>query len=606
MKTLLTLLALCLILSCSEQQEGTVIKFDPITSVENNLIPPVYIEGDSTWNIEDRMRHYGVPGLSVAVIHDGKIAWVKTYGITDKDSKESVTENTLFQAASISKPISAYAALRLVEKGKIDLTADINSQLRSWKLEENEFTKEKKVNVKNLLNHSAGITVHGFLGYSPDLPVPTLTQVLNGEEPANSEPARVDKVPEESYRYSGGGYNIVQQLMIDIEGRSFPEIMDSLVLHPLNMTKSTYQQPLPPQKLKYAATGYLPDGTMTKGKRHTYPEMAPAGLWTTSEDIAKFALNIQKTLSGEETKLLSQKMTNEMLSPFVEDFIGLGIFIRQRKDEVYFGHGGWNEGFSSDLVAHKDKGYGAAIMINSNHPAFIDELMRSIALTYKWESYFPIYEKMTEEKAADSNIIGKYLVQGHDYMEIVERDGQLLYKDGPEEKGVDFVKVSDSTYVVRSIDVLFKISKATESDSVNLQVIDSNSLEIRSSYTKYQGDSLLPIDVLLYQGFDKALDNYQLLKNINPNHPAVNEDNLNNMGYRFLGKENFEMAKHLFEINMMLYPESFNVYDSYAEACMELGEDQEAIKYYLKSLDLNPDNDNANYQMDKIKARQAN
>ena len=235
------LLSLAFLVSCSNNEQETTE--NKITQVENNLIPPIHIEGDSTWNILDRMEHYGVPGVSLAVIENGEIAWSKSYGTVDKESGNPVTEKTLFQAASISKPVSAYAALRLVEEGKIDLTQDVNSQLQSWKVPDNEFTSEKKVTVKNLLNHSAGITVHGFLGYSPGLEVPTLTQVLNGEPPANSQPAVVDKTPEESFRYSGGGYNIVQQLMIDIEGKTYPEIMKEKVLDPLDMNLSSFNQP---------------------------------------------------------------------------------------------------------------------------------------------------------------------------------------------------------------------------------------------------------------------------------------------------------------------------------------------------------------------------
>lgn len=148
------------------------------------------------------MEHYGVPGVSLAVIHDGKIAWTKTYGVMDRDTQEPVTGQTLFQAGSISKPVASYVALRMVEQGKIQLEEDINTYLTSWKIPDNDFTSEKKVTLKNLVSHSAGMTVHGFLGYSPDLPIPSLVQVLNGEEPANSPAIYVNKVPEESYRYS--------------------------------------------------------------------------------------------------------------------------------------------------------------------------------------------------------------------------------------------------------------------------------------------------------------------------------------------------------------------------------------------------------------------
>lgn len=600
----ITLLSLLFLLSCTDITTNPEMPKDKISAVETNLIPPVYIEGDSTWTIEDRMDHYGVPGVSVAVINDGEIAWAKTYGIIDKDSKAPVTKNTLFQAASISKPVSAYAALRLVEQGKIDLNANINSQLKSWTLDENEFTADKKVTLKNLLNHSAGTTVHGFLGYSPGLPVPSLVQVLNGTSPANSNPIVVDKRPEESFRYSGGGYNIVQQLLIDVEGKSFPEIMAEQVLNPLGMEHSTFDQPLEKAQLDYAATGYLPDGRMTKGKRHTYPEMAAAGLWTTAEDLAKFAINIQQTLKGESNIGLSKDLTTQMLTPFVEDFVGLGIFILEKKDQIYFEHGGWNEGFSSDLVAHKEKGYGVAVMINSNHPEFISELIRSVALTYGWADYFPRYKKLDTDDDLISKITGKYMARGFDYVEVTAHDNQLMFRDGPEEEFIQLIKITDSTYVVRDRDVLFQFSENIDSDSVKLKFLNSSSFEVNSEHDKILGDAKLPIEILISGDFDEALNAYKSLQSKDKNDPAVNENNLNSLGYRFLWKDKKKLAKDLFKINMVLYPESYNVYDSYAEACMELGEYDLAIEYYQKSLDINPENDNATNQIEEIRKKE--
>lgn len=601
---LITLIALAVVLSCAETTKTPEPANDKITAVENNLTLPVFIEGDATYTLEERMEHYGVPGVSITVIHNGEIAWVKTYGIMDKESLSPVTENTLFQAASISKPVSAYAALRLVAQGKIDLDADINAQLKSWQLPESEFTTDKKVTVKNLLNHSAGTTVHGFLGYSPDLPVPTLIQALNGEPPANSPAVIVDKEPEESFRYSGGGYNVVQQLMIDVEGKSFPQIMKEQVLQPLDMEHSSFDQPLTPPRLDLAATGYLPDGSMTKGKRHTYPEMAPAGLWTTSEDLAKFAINIQKTLKGNSTAGLSQEMTRKMLTPFVEDYVGLGIFLNKKKDEVYFGHGGWNEGFSSELMAHKDKGYGVVIMINSNHPNFISELVRSVALTYEWDDYFPKYQKLPIDTQATAAITGKYLVRGFDFIEVLEENDQLMYRNGAEENLTELIKVSDSTYVVRDFDVLFQFKENPESGNSDIHIIDSGTMEPRAVYGQLADGSKLPLLMLMEGDFDNALSVYQTLMKKDKNDPAVNEGNLNQLGYRFMGKDKNEVALDIFKLNTILYPKSFNVYDSYAEAFMKMGQTELAIENYKKSLSLNPENENAKNQLEKLESEE--
>jgi CubicO group peptidase (beta-lactamase class C family) len=596
---LLLLLAIILLQSCQESPTSDT-SIDMIKKVETGLSTPIVIEGDSTWTIEERMEHYGVPGVSVAVINNGKIEWTKVYGIMDKESKSPVTAKTLFQAASISKPVTAYGALTLVEQNKITLNENINTYLKSWKVTDNEFTKDKKVTLKNLINHSAGITVHGFLGYSPDLPVPTLIQVLNGTSPANSGPSVVDKVPEESYRYSGGGYNIVQQMMIDVEGKPFPEIMNELVLQPLEMNNSSYNQPLTGEQLSLAATGYLPDGAMVKGKRHTYPEMAPAGLWTTAEDLAKFAVNMQETLKDNSKKGLSKEMTTKMLTPFVEDFIGLGIFIINRENEIYFGHGGWNEGFSSEMIAHKDKGYGVVVLINANQPDFISELIRSVALTYAWDDFVPVYKKLEIEPSIIAEISGRYQVYDNLPFEIFEKDKLLFLKNALAEESEELVKISDSTYVSRGSDRLIQFKPNSENTTINMLRLDANSGTIVSSLAKMDTDKKIPADFLLEGNFEGAMNAYSALMKQDPNDPAISEDNLNRLGYNFLNQNKTKLAQDIFKVNMTLYPDGFNVYDSYAEACMEMGEIDLAVKNYNKSLSLNPENNNATEMLKEL------
>lgn len=596
--TFFILLGIFLFQSCAETPKIDATS-DAIKKVETGLTTPIYIVGDSTWTIQERMEHYGVPGVSISVIQNGKIEWSNTYGVMEKGSESLVNENTLFQAASISKPVTAYGALTLVEQKKVELQEDINTYLKSWKLPENEFTKDKKVTLKNLLNHSAGITVHGFLGYSTDLPVPSLVQVLNGTPPANSPPSVVDKIPEESFRYSGGGYNIVQQMMIDVEGKSFPTIMNDLVLQSLEMNNSSYHQPLTGEQLTRAATGYLPDGTMVKGKRHTYPEMAPAGLWTTATDLAKFAVNIQETLKGKSDKGLSKEMTKKMLTPFVEDFIGLGIFVAKKQDEIYFEHGGWNEGFSSQLMAHQDKGYGVVVLTNANQPDFISELIRSVARTYEWDDYVPTYTKMEDEPEVIAEISGRYLINGNRILEVSQNNKKLTSKELGEEPK-ELVKISDSTYVRRENELLFQFKPNAETNTMNMLVLNANDGTMISTIKKMDADKKMPIELLIEGNFKESLSAYKALLEQDAKDPTANENALNILGYRFLNKDHMKIAHDVLKVNMMLYPDSFNVYDSYAEVCMKLGETELAIENYNKSIQLNPENNNAKEMLMKI------
>jgi CubicO group peptidase (beta-lactamase class C family) len=300
------------------EDEGSVAR---IARIENGLLPAVVIKGQAVraMKLSERMQFYKVPAVNVAFFDHGKIIWTRAYGLADMATKRPVTSKTLFQAASISKPVSALAALHLVQEGKLRLDENVNDKLRAWKVPDNQFTAQEKVTVRRILSHSAGITVHGFPGYASDEPIPTVVQILNGEKPANTDPIRVDVVPGTIWRYSGGGHVILQMLMSDVTDKAFPEIMDELVLRPAGLTHSTYEQPLPKNLWPLAAMPYRDNGEPVKGGWHTYPEMAPAGLWTTPSDLAQMAIEVQNEYVGKSDKILSQQMVREMLTRQKDD-----------------------------------------------------------------------------------------------------------------------------------------------------------------------------------------------------------------------------------------------------------------------------------------------
>ena len=579
MKKLLFLAAIAI--GCSPKPA----QVDPnIAAIENNLISYVHFEDDSLWNIESRMKFYGVPGVSIAVIQDNKIVWSKAYGVMDKETNEPVTTATLFQAGSISKPVAAYGALKTVEMGKANLNDDVNTFLTSWKIPDTEFTKDKKVTLEHLVSHTGGLTVHGFLGYSPDLPVPTLLQVLDGTAPANSPPVRVDKEPGTGFRYSGGGYSVMQQMLIDLHGKSFPEIEKELVLGPLKMDNSTYDQPLDSVTVKKAATGYLPNHEQTKGKRHTYPEMAAAGLWTTAEDLAKFAIDVQQTLKGESNKVLSQEMAKRMVTPVKnEDFIGLGLFMEDHEGDIYFGHGGWDEGFSSEMKAHRDKGYGIVVLTNSNHPQFIGEVMRSVARVYNWDHYATNYKKFPMDTSLFKTISGRYRNGTDGGISIASKDGRLYFKYLRANDPSELYRISDSTYLTASNNapVQFKLKADGQVDMVVYEGKGAN------VHDKLKDDEKVPYEYLVAGDYNKALKGYQALLKANPKDRSVEEDNLNMQGYEQLQSGKGKLAQDIFKINTMLYPDSYNVYDSYGDACKANGDTKEAIASYRKALKLN-------------------
>ena len=381
-----------------------------IKRVEQGLLPVVLIKGDPSWSISERMKHYKVPGLSIAVIKDFKIEWARAYGLKDIESNEPVSTDTLFQAGSISKSVAAMVAMKKVEEGKISLDENINDKLVSWKLPDNEFTAKKKVTLRNLLSHTAGTTVHGFPGYAITEKVPTLQQVLDGSAPANTAPVRVDFEPGTKFRYSGGGTTIAQLAIMDVEKKPYPEIARETVLAPLNMTNSTYSQPLPADWRKKAATGYRSSGEEVEGKIHIYPEMAAAGLWTTPTDLAKFGIEVQLSLAGKSNKILKKDSVDIMTKSFIDN-AGLGFFIEKHGNALYFGHGGADEGFRAELLVSRDKGYGIAVMANSDNGQILREVIRSVAREYGWDEFLPApYELISMNASQLEALTGRFQI----------------------------------------------------------------------------------------------------------------------------------------------------------------------------------------------------
>jgi CubicO group peptidase (beta-lactamase class C family) len=281
----------------------------------------------------------------------------------------------------------------------------MNSKLTSWQLKENDFTKSEKVTLRRVLSHSAGITVHGFPGYGANERVPTLIQILDGQKPANTDAIRVDILPGKQLRYSGGGYTLLQQLMIDVTGKPFPDLMQELVLSKLSMARSTFAQPLPTEREVIASSGHRRDGEVIKGRWHTYPELAAAGLWTTPSDLALFAVELIESAKGKSSRVLSQKMARQMLTKESGSY-GLGVSVGDIQGTTKFSHGGGNEGFTSILVGYVETGQGAVVMTNGdNGPRLFNEILRAIAKEYNWKDNHPRERTMAK---ADPTTLASY------------------------------------------------------------------------------------------------------------------------------------------------------------------------------------------------------
>jgi CubicO group peptidase (beta-lactamase class C family) len=334
------------------------------------------------------MERFRVPGVSVAVMKDYEIHWAKGYGIADVTAGVPVTTDTIFQAASISKPTAAMGVLRLVQDGRLSLDADVNTFLKSWKLAAGEFTRERPVTLRALLSHTSGLgDGFGFPGYHPKDPVPSVVQILNGEKPSNTGKVLMERPPFSAFKYSGGGVTVVQLAVTDTTGRAFPELMKSLVLDPIGMKNSGFDQPLAAERDRIAARAHNGRGGAMDAKWHVYPELEAAGLWTTPSDLARLAIELQKALEGRSSRVLSAATAREMVTPVGVGDYGVGFGLRKLGEGWYFGHGGSNWGFQCDLLAHVRKGYGVAIMTNADSGgAILGEIRNRVAAAYNWDS----------------------------------------------------------------------------------------------------------------------------------------------------------------------------------------------------------------------------
>jgi CubicO group peptidase (beta-lactamase class C family) len=379
---------------------------DVIASMQRSVSPPLVIRGEHRVpvSLRQRMAQLNIRAVSIAVIRNGKLDWARAYGYADREWKIRATPDTLFQAGSISKPLTALAALQRVEAGTLDLDRNVNDYLKTWKLPDNKFTAVRKVTVRNILNHTAGLTVWGFPGYTRSVGSLSTVDVLDGK--GNTAPIRVWKEPDQSWRYSGGGYTILQLLLCDQSGLPFATLMRDAVLKPLDMSHSTYEQPLPEALRAMAAAGYRRNGSKVDGDWHVYPEMAAAGLWTTPSDLAKYVSAIQKANRGD-TRLLSSQLTRAMLTPGMNND-GLGLMISE--DGLRFGHGGADEGFQADMTGFLDGRAGVVIMTNSdNGGRLAQELMLTLGKLYGWEGMQPVELSVAEVPATTlDSLTGTY------------------------------------------------------------------------------------------------------------------------------------------------------------------------------------------------------
>lgn len=579
-----------------------------IKAVENNLTPYVPVAGRRGWNIHERMKSYGVPGLSVAVIHNYLVDWSKGYGWADSSLRKPVTTETIFSAGSVSKPVAALAALKLVQDGKINLDRPANDYLKSWKIADNEFTRKTPVTLRQLLSHTAGTTQHGFWGYTPDHPRPTLVQVLSGSPPAQSRPIIVNAEPGKDFRYSGGGTIVAQAAVMDATGDDYPAFMEEIVFKKLGMANSTYQQPLPPDFQSKASWAFS-DQPWFKGMPYIYPEAAAAGLYSTPTDLAAFVIELQSALRGAGSEIVNRPTARMMVTPVKTDIepgfyrtdIGLGIFLLQRSDNkdapagVYFTHSGLNAGFTADVIGSLEGGNGVVVMINKDDGmGLVKEVVRSVAKIYGWEKYFPdeiepvrLTEKELEKYA------GRYRKDDDEVITFTAERGHLIQKGVNWKIGIEAHPLGENKFAFTDYPLKGTFALDDHGAAKSFQIDGA------SVMPRMKDNEFVPAELLKMGRIQEAVEGYRGMK-------SVNENKLTFMAYNLIkGKpSNVPAGLALAALALELYPKSAAAHHRLGEAYEKLGDKSQAAFHYRKVLEIEADNKDVTESLRNLGAAQ--
>ena len=444
------------------------------------------------------LHDFSVPGAAVAIIDNGEIVIQKGYGYADVEKQVEVTAQTGFNIASISKTVAAWGVMKLVKSGKIDLDAPAENYLTRWQFPESDYDS-KEVTIRRLLSHTAGLSLHGYPGWTPEDVLPTVEESLNGKT-NGSGAVEIIMQPGTRYQYSGGGYTVLQLIVEEVTGRSFADYMQTEILNPLGMINSSFD--INEMIMAATATEYDNFGEITDFELFT--AQAAAGLHTTIEDFSRFALaNMFHNKTGKTNNTVLPAETIElMMEPApASNGYGLGYEIMTRDIlQGLKGHTGGNTGWQTMFLIDPSLESGFIVFTNSG---------------------------------AGYNVINAIYCEW-----LAWKKGQVLWED------------------------------------CAMQPSIANKLK----------------QIIEMEGIEGIQSKYLSLKESYPNDYNFRENQLNNLGYFYLSRNEIEYALAIFKINVDAFPHAFNVYDSYGEALLAQGDREQAIENYINSVELNPGN----------------
>lgn len=389
---------------------------EAMRAFEAGLRPAVHVRGEPAvrWTLAERMKHYGVPGVSIAVIRNGQVAWAKGYGVLQVGKPERVDAATLFSVGSLSKVATAAITLRLAEAGTLQLDRDVSTYLTRWKLPPNPFTAVRPVTLRGILSHSAGLTLSGFPDFQPDQPLPRIEDTLAGRPPSRTEPVRVATMPGTVSSYSGGGTTVEQLVIEEVTRGSFEDAAKRNLFAPLNMQRSTYVNPLPAEwtNVAKAHDGKGEPTALPRGYE-SMPELAASGLWTTPSDYAQILVAVIDAWRGGAGGFLSPATARDMTTEVGPSRVGLGPFVDGYGVSRRISHSGSNDSYRAWFEAYLADGNGVVIFTNgANGSRIRPEIRRAIAAAEGWpESRLDVeVPSVPLSREALTELSGTYLV----------------------------------------------------------------------------------------------------------------------------------------------------------------------------------------------------
>ncbi len=453
----------------------------PASAAEGELAAPGAVSADPIAGrleplIRDVIAKGGIPGVAVAVVRGGKIAWTGAFGVADAGSARAVTGDTVFEAAALGEPVFAYAVMRLAERGEFDLDRPLTLILPTPELRNDERTRA--ITARRVLSHSAGLA-----------------------DSRRGGPLEVVAEPGDAFAHSRDGYAYLQRVIEAVTTLPADEFVRREVFAPLGMAASSYAWR--DAWAASAAVGHDYLQLPLPAEKPPRPDVART-LRTTAADYARFlAETVRPTLVKPATA--GQMFRSEIK---VEKGIswGLGWGLEQGEGGPWFWHWGETTGARSFALGSRESGDAVVVLTNGENGL-----------------------------SAAEPIVGEAIGGTH-----------------PVFSWLDFDRYDSPARTIRERVVRAGVANGERGV---LRTLD----ELEHTYPR----------------------------------AAFTEKLVNRIGYELLGKKKVAAAIAVFDHNVKLYPDAWNVYDSLGEAYAADGDVRLAIQAYRKSLKLNPDNANA-------------